>query len=68
MTSIKNSSDRKFNSKKIKLRRNAIKNLVDIKACSKIIQNKHSTRKMTKTLALASFSFVILNLPYVIMW
>ena len=68
MTSIKNSSDRKFNSKKIKLRRNAIKNLVDIKACSKIIQNKHSTKKMNKTLALASFSFVILNLPYVIMW
>jgi hypothetical protein len=45
-------------------RRNALKNLNKIK----IIKDTNTTSKMNKTLALASFSFVILNLPYVIMW
>lgn len=46
-------------------RRNAIKNLNQIINKNKTI---NPTSKMSKTLALASFSFVILNLPYVIMW
>jgi hypothetical protein len=49
-------------------RRNALKNLVDIKASIKQIKDKKLTKKMSKTLALASFSFVVLNLPYAIMW
>ena len=47
------------------IRRNAIKTLNQIINKNKTI---NQTSKMSKTLALASFSFVILNLPYVIMW
>jgi hypothetical protein len=49
-------------------RRNALKNLVDLKASIKQIKDKKLTKKMSKTLALASISFVVLNLPYAITW
>jgi hypothetical protein len=48
-----------------KFRRNALKDLNKIKIQK---DSNNFTSKMNKTLALASFSFVILNLPYVIMW
>jgi hypothetical protein len=49
-------------------RRNALSNLVDLNASIKQMKDKNLTKKMSKTLALASFSFVVLNLPYAITW
>jgi hypothetical protein len=47
-------------------RRNALKSTNQIQLTNN--NNVPSSTKMTKTLALVSFSFVILNLPYAIMW
>jgi hypothetical protein len=52
-------------------RRNALKSANQIQLTNNKNNNTlnaPSSTKMTKTLALVSFSFVILNLPYAIMW
>ena len=56
----------------IESRRNALTNeystMVPLFRVNKIKKKNCATHKMTKTLGLASFSFVLLNLPYSIMW
>jgi len=65
VSSKKKSTQTKKHNKSNNSRRNALKKSIHYR----IKNNKiNLTHKMTKTLGLASFSFVLLNLPYSIMW
>jgi hypothetical protein len=65
VSSKKKSTQSKKHTKSNNSRRNALKKSIHYR----IKNNKiNLTHKMTKTLGLASFSFVLLNLPYSIMW